>query len=130
MPILNVKVCAERSTQLTRTISDTLINLTTTILNKNPNVTVVLVEYIHPEDWSVGGESLAAQNKKGFYMDIKITDETNTKAEKAEYIKAVFEAFSQILGDIHEESYVYVQDVRATAYGYGGETQEYRYQQR
>ena len=82
MPILNVKVCAERSTQLTRTISDTLINLTTTILNKNPNVTVVLVEYIHPEDWSVGGESLAAQNKKGFYMDIKITDETNTKAEK------------------------------------------------
>ena len=130
MPILNFKVCAERSTQLTRTISDTLINLTTTILNKNPNVTVVLVEYIHPEDWSVGGESLAAQNKKGFYMDIKITDETNTKAEKAEYIKAVFEAFSQILGDIHEESYVYVQDVRATAYGYGGETQEYRYQQR
>jgi 4-oxalocrotonate tautomerase len=33
------------------------------------------------------------------------------------------------LGDLHEESYIYVQDVRATSYGYGGRTQEYRFQQ-
>jgi 4-oxalocrotonate tautomerase len=31
------------------------------------------------------------------------------------------------LGNLHEESYIYVQDVRATSYGYGGKTQEYRY---
>ena len=33
-----------------------------------------------------------------------------------------------LLGDLHEESYIHVQDVRAAAYGYGGKTQEYRYQ--
>jgi 4-oxalocrotonate tautomerase len=32
-----------------------------------------------------------------------------------------------LLGDLHEESYIYVQDVRADAFGYGGLTQEYRY---
>jgi hypothetical protein len=32
-----------------------------------------------------------------------------------------------LVGNIHEESYIYVQDVRAASYGYGGNTQEYRY---
>ena len=59
--------------------------------------------------------------------DIKITDETNTKDEKAQYIKEAFDGFERILGNLHEESYIYVQDVRAATYGYGGKTQEYRY---
>ena len=58
----------------------------------------------------------------------KITDETITKAQKAEYIRQAFAAFSELLGDLHHESYIYVQDVSAAAYGYGGKTQEYRYQ--
>ncbi|CAJ0772404.1 hypothetical protein R8510_02589 [Ralstonia chuxiongensis] len=62
------------------------------------------------------------------YFDIKVTDETNTKAEKAQYIAEAFTAFAELLGNLHEESYIYVQDVRAAAYGYGGKTQEYRYQ--
>ena len=57
-----------------------------------------------------------------------MTDETNTKDEKAAYIQAVFNSFETLLGDLHPESYIYVQDVRATAYGYGGLTQEHRYQ--
>ena len=36
--------------------------------------------------------------------------------------------FRRLLGELHEVSYIYVEDVRATAYGYGGLTQEYRYQ--
>ena len=31
-----------------------------------------------------------------------------------------------LLGDVAEHSYVQVDDVRASAYGYGGQTQEYR----
>jgi len=57
-----------------------------------------------------------------------VVDETNTKAEKARYVAEVFEAFRALLGDLHEESYIYVQDVRPTAYGFGGLTQEYRFQ--
>ena len=75
----------------------------------------------------VGGKLLSEQGKNSFYFDIKITDETNTKDEKARYIKEAFAGFEQILGNLHEESYIYVQDVRAASYGYGGKTQEYRY---
>jgi 4-oxalocrotonate tautomerase len=66
--------------------------------------------------------------RRGQYFDIKVTDETNTKAEKEKYIAEAFNAFSGLLGNLHEESYIYVQDVKAAAYGYGGKTQEYRYQ--
>ncbi len=128
MPIINVKISAERSAELSQRISDMLLDLTTRILGKNPKITAVTVSYVHPEDWIVGGTSLAVQGKNSMYFDIKIVDETNTKAEKARYIAEVFAGFEALLGNLHEESYVYVQDVRAAAYGYGGKTQEFRHQ--
>lgn len=126
MPILNVKVSAERSAVMSRRIADTLTELTARILHKDPAVTAIAIDYVAPEHWFVGGSSLAEQGLNSVYFDIKITDETNTRAEKAQYIAEAFEAFSSLLGPLHEESYIYVQDVRATAYGFGGKTQEWR----
>ena len=127
MPILNVKVSAEKSPELVKQISDLLLDLTSRILKKKREVTAIAIDFVGRDSWVVGGLLLSEQNKNSFYFDIKITDETNSKAEKAEYIAQAFKAFSELLGDLHEESYIYVQDVRATAYGYGGKTQEYRF---
>ena len=127
MPILNVKISGERSDEMTAKISALLSDLTQRILGKSPALTSIAIEYVDPRDWIVGGKSLADQAKSSVYFDIKITDETNTKAEKATYIAEAFKGFSALLGNLHEESYIYVQDVRATAYGYGGQTQERRY---
>lgn len=128
MPILNVKISAVKSREMTSRISTILLELTTRILHKDPHVTAIAIDYVDPEDWIVGGKSLAEQGKSSVYFDIKITDETNTKAEKAQYIQEAFAAFGALLGNLHDESYIYVQDVRAAAYGYGGKTQEYRFQ--
>jgi len=128
MPILNVKVSGQRSDELTRAISAMLTELTQRILGKDPAVTAIAIDYVDPRDWIAGGRTLAEQRKSSVYFDIKITDETNTKSEKAAYIQAAFEGFASLLGNLHEESYIYVQDVRAAAYGYGGKTQEFRYQ--
>jgi 4-oxalocrotonate tautomerase len=127
MPILNVKVGAKKTPGLTRKIGSMLIELTTRILGKNPDVTAIAIDYVDPDDWIVGGRTLSEQNKSSIYFDIKITDETNTKDEKARFIAEAFAAFENLLGNLHEESYIYVQDVRAASYGYGGRTQEYRY---
>jgi 4-oxalocrotonate tautomerase len=127
MPILNVKISGQRSKELTKSISKILLELTSRILHKDPEVTVIAIEYVNPEDWIVAGKSLAEHGKSSIYFDIKVTDETNTKAEKAQYIREAFDAFSKLLGDLHNESYIYVQDVRASSYGFSGLTQEYRY---
>jgi 4-oxalocrotonate tautomerase len=128
MPILNVKVAAARTPELTRAISTLLLDLTSSILGKKPELTAIAIDYVDPQDWIVGGRSLAEQERSSFYFDIKITDETNTKAEKARYIQACFAGFERLLGNLHPESYIHVEDVRAAAYGYGGRTQEYRFQ--
>lgn len=128
MPILNVKVSGERSDEKTRAIATMLTELTERILGKDPAVTAIAIDYVDARDWIAGGKTLAEHGKSSVYFDIKITDETNTKTEKAAYIQAAFEGFERILGNLHEESYIYVQDVRAASYGYGGRTQEWRYQ--
>jgi 4-oxalocrotonate tautomerase len=127
MPILNVKISAPRSSKMTRDIAELLLELTTRILRKKREVTAIAIDYVDPADWIVGGSSLKDQGKASFYFDIKITDETNTKDEKALYIEEAFAGFARLLGNVHEESYIHVQDVRAASYGYGGYTQEYRY---
>ena len=128
MPILNVKVAAVRTPELTRSIAALLLDLTSTILGKKPELTAIAIDYVDPHDWIVAGRSLAEQQRSSFYFDIKITDETNTKDEKARYIAAAFAGFERLLGNLHPESYIHVEDVRAAAYGFGGRTQEYRYQ--
>ena len=127
MPILNVKVSARKTPELTGKIAELLLDLTTRILKKKREVTAIAIDYVDHDAWVVGGHLLSEQHKNSFYFDIKITDETNTKDEKAQYIKAAFEGFEKILGNLHEESYIHIEDVRAASYGYGGKTQEYRY---
>ena len=127
MPILNVKIAAEKSPALTAQVAASLIELTSRILKKKPEVTAIAITYVSPDDWIIAGVPLSVHGKTSFYFDIKITDETNTKAEKEQYIREAFAAFERLLGNVHEESYIYVQDVRAASYGYGGRTQEYRY---
>ncbi len=129
MPILNVKVSGDKDVQVTKKITTLLLDTTTRILKKKPEVTAITIQYVPSDCWVIGGELLSEQSKSSFYLDIKVTDETNTKDEKADYIREVFEGFKGILGDLHDESYIYVEDVRAAAYGFGGKTQEFRYHQ-
>jgi 4-oxalocrotonate tautomerase len=127
MPILNVKVSRPASAQAVRDISETLLELTSRILRKQRDVTSIAIDFVPPEHWVVAGRTLAEHGQASFYFDVKVTDGTNTKDEKAEYVRAAFDAFARLLGPLHPESYVYVQEVKGDAYGYGGRTQEFRY---
>ena len=97
------------------------------LLRKKPELTAVIVEQVDPAAWFAGGASLAQQAKSSIWLEIKVVDGTNTKDEKEAFVAAIFEGFDQLLGDLHEESYVHVHEVLADAYGFGGLTQERRY---
>ena len=128
MPILNVKIGAARTPELSGRITEMLLELTSRVLGKRRDLTAVVIDYVDPRDWFVAGKSLAEHQLPSFYFDVKVVDETNTKAEKARYIAEAFERFETLLGPLHHESYVHVEDVRAAAYGFGGKTQEFRHQ--
>jgi 4-oxalocrotonate tautomerase len=127
MPILNVKVSRPATAELTKQIAGRLAELTARILKKPPEVTSTTITYVAPENWVIAGKTLVEHGKSSFYLDIKVTEGTNTKDEMSQYIAETYAAFREILGDLHEESYVYVEEVHGPAYGYGGRTQEFRY---
>jgi 4-oxalocrotonate tautomerase len=127
MPFLNVVVAAPATPTLTTQIAASLQELTRLHLKKDPALMAIAVQYVSPDQWFVGGSSLVAQQKASFWLDIKVTDATNTKGEMAAFIAAVYATFGKLLGPLHHESYVLVHPVPANAYGYGGQTQERRY---
>ena len=128
MPLITVSYTTSRqSPSLKAGIANAVSELTAKILHKDPKVTAIIVKSVDADDWFAGGKSLAAHGTNTFWLDIKVVDGTNTKLELEAYLKAIFEAFGRLLGGVHEESYAFVHEVPAAAYGYGGKSQEFRF---
>lgn len=127
MPIINISVTGKPDAALSASIAREITEITATQLRKDPTITAVAVTYIDPQHWFAGGKSLAEHGANTFWLDIKVVDGTNTKLELEAYLKALFDAFGRLLGGVHEESYAFVHEVPAAAYGYGGKTQEFRF---
>ena len=127
MPYLNVKVSIPESSESADKIVAVLMKYTSEVLGKKPDVTSIEIDFITPDKWFVGGVRVNDQKAVTFYLDIKVTDGTNTKAEKAKYVKNVFSDFESILGPITPASYIVIHDVRADSWGFQGRTQEYRF---
>ena len=126
MPILNLRLSTAPDARQSAAIAATLSALTARLLHKAPELTSVAISHVDAAHWFVGGPSLQAQGKASFFLDILISDETNTAAEKAAYIAAVFTAMQEYLGALHDVSYIHVHDARQAAWGYGGLTQQFR----
>lgn len=101
--------------------------LSSEYLGKDPTITAVTVEELDPAKWLIGNRSLRDHGLAAFWLDIRVVDGTNTREQKAAFIAAAFARMSELLGSLHSESYVYVNEVRGDAYGYGGMTQNERY---
>ena len=96
-------------------------------LGKDPGVTAVLVEPADPEGWFIAGAHPTKAGLSAFWLDVKITQGTNLKAETTAFVNAAFEGIGALLGPLHEESYVLVHAADGDAYGYGGRTQNGRW---
>jgi 4-oxalocrotonate tautomerase len=128
MPFIHIQISGARDTALAATVADAAGDLTARLLGKDRAVTAVVVDYVEPSLWFVGGRPLGDSGARSFHWSVSITDETNTKAEKAAYLAAVHAAMHELLGGVAEHSYIHVADLRASGYGYGGRTQEFRHQ--
>lgn len=129
MPHILVQLSGASDPALARRAVSAINDLTRVVLGKDPAVMATRVEFIPADEWFIGGVPLSESGASAFHVEISVTDETNTKAEKARYLRDVFEAFAALMPNLHETSYIYIVDARAAAYGYGGRTQEWRHQQ-
>jgi len=127
--MITLQIAVAPDPRLAREAAQLVTRRTAEILGKDPNVTAVAVEFVPRAQWFIAGRSIDEIRKAAFFLEVRISDGTNTKDEKARYVATLFSDFDRLLGGVDQESYVHVNDVRADAYGYGGLTQERRYVQ-
>ena len=112
MPHIVVHLSGQPDPAISRRVVESVAGLTQSVLGKKLPVIAITLQYIPHEQWFIGGQALSELGRNAFHLDISVTDETNTKAEKARYIQDIYDAFRGILGELHECSYVHVIDAR------------------
>src|SRR4051794_37836810 len=104
MPHIVIHLSGPRDPALLKQAVRTVEALTQSVLGKVPAVMATTVRFIAAEDWFIGGTPLSETGASAFNLEISITDETNTKAQKALYLRKVHEAMSALLPACHETS--------------------------
>ncbi|MBX9400708.1 tautomerase family protein [Lysobacter sp. BMK333-48F3] len=128
MPHIALQISAAPDAELARAAAALVADLTVEVLGKPRELVAVAIQFVDRGHWFIDGRSLLEHQRSAYHLDISITDETNTKAEKARYLQRMHAGLSALLGDAHDTSYIHIIDARAAAYGYGGLSQEQRYQ--
>jgi 4-oxalocrotonate tautomerase len=126
MPILILKLSAHAQLMDANALARDLTALSTQVLHKRADVTSVVFQSVHAHDWWVGGD---ATEHVLMQLDIRVTEGTNTEHEKEKFIAEAFALLPKHLADgqqMHATSYISVQELAATDWGYGGYTQQQR----
>lgn len=129
MPYLTLRVAGPESTELSGQLAEILLKHTTTILRKDAESTGIVIEFLPTQHWFVGGKRVSDLQGTLFFLDVKVTEGTNTKGERERYIREVFADLEAVLGPLAGASYIVVHAVRGDCWGYQGQTQEHRYVQ-
>lgn len=130
MPFLDIRLSAPCLPGKVAQIAGSMTDLTVEVLGKRREVTAAVVQCIAPGHWSVGGESLNAAGSGSFFLEVNVTEGSNTPEQKAAFVAAAFAAAEAILGRLDAASYVIVREIPAQAWGYQGRTQAARTAQR
>ncbi|KAB2963504.1 hypothetical protein [Zoogloea sp.] len=125
MPYLNLSYASVEAPAAAE-LAAALTDLTVGLLGKKRELTVVRLQRVPLAEWFLGGVALG-EGQAGAVLEIRITAGTNTKAEKAAFIRGAFAALAERLPGLVPASYVALHEPPADAWGYGGLTQEFRY---
>ena len=126
MPYINIRVATQLSQAQKTVLFETTTGLMNRTMGKRREVTVVHIDESGPQQWSTNGKTLQADSPVGAYIDVKITQGTNSDTEKAELIAKLVQMLGENLGTIQEACYVVVDEIAATSWGYNGKTQAAR----
>ena len=82
MPLITVTYATSRERpSLKPEIAAAVSELTARILRKDSKVTAIIVKSAEAADWFAGGKSLAEQKLASYWIDIHVSEGTNTKGE-------------------------------------------------
>lgn len=126
MPYINIRLGKNLNNEQRIQLFEQTTSLMNTVMRKRREVTVVHIQESEPHQWSTNSIPLTAKSPVGAYVDIKVTDGTNTVEEKAEMVSQTVNMLKDVVGIIQEACYVVIDDLPADSWGYNGKTQAAR----
>lgn len=125
MPRLILKTNKILEPQEKQFLVNELTKLTSKYLNKNPEVTMVLIQD-SLDDWYVNNKSI--RNSYSFNLSIQVTTNSNNESEKREWINSTYYFLCRKL-EINNElpNYISIIDIDEDSWGFNGLTQKSRY---
>jgi 4-oxalocrotonate tautomerase len=123
MPYIDIKIDplppAEQADKLAQGVTDALV----TVAGKRREVTAVRIAGSEAALWTCGGSPCG---KTTAYLDIKITQGSNSRQQKATLIERCHRLLRETLGELAEASYIVIHELPAENWGYCGLTQAAR----
>ncbi len=126
MPIINIQISTDITPKQADKIAKESTRIMTDILNKDMQLTAVTIHSLCKSNWYIGAINLEEKQIDSAFIDIKISENSNTSDEKSSAIKAFYTLLEYIIGPIDNTSYVCLHEIPKTDWGYGGKTQEAR----
>lgn len=126
MPYINIRLGTNLNDEQRIQLFEQTTSLMNTVMRKRREVTVVHIQESESQQWSTNSIPLTAKSPVGAYVDIKVTDGTNTVEEKAEMVSQTVNMLKDVVGTIQEACYVVIDDLPADSWGYNGKTQAAR----
>lgn len=126
MPYIDIRLGGNLDNEQRKQLYEKTTSLMNTVMGKRREVTVVHIQESDAQQWSTNAIPLTVKAPIAAYVDIKITDGTNTPEEKAEMISQTVKMLNDVVGTIQEACYVVIDDVPANSWGYNGKTQAAR----
>lgn len=126
MPLITIRYSTPTGGDHGAAVAALATRLAVRTLKKKANLTAVITEAVPAGRWFIAGRRLDAIGLASYALEIKVTDGTNTVEEKAAFLRELHAGLGEVLGPLHPESYIHVEEARGDAYGYGGLTQAFR----
>lgn len=124
MPFLHIRIAGRNLDDAERLhLQDEATRLAVTLLGKRAEATAVYIEETPVPNWTVGMRRMPVAG----YLEILISEGTNTPEEKERFITAAYALLEETLGaELNPVTYVVIRDIGMESWGYGGRTQENR----
>jgi 4-oxalocrotonate tautomerase len=126
MPYINIRLGASLDASQHGFLYAKTTALMNNVRGKRAEVTVVHIQESKPHFWSTNATTLGSSDPIGAYVDIKVTEGTNTPEEKAKMISETVKMLKESVGVVQEACYVVIDDIPADSWGYDGKTQAQR----
>ncbi|MBI9101615.1 MAG: 4-oxalocrotonate tautomerase family protein [Spirochaetales bacterium] len=119
MPFVNVKIIENQlkeneKLELIKKLTDLIVE----VMNREKDLTVIVIDEIKPTSWAVGGKPVHS-NESVSFVNIKVSKGTTNPDEIAVMQKKTKQLMGSLLKNHIEENYFIIDEINSTGWGFG-----------